>query len=56
VPWRYDPDYAGIAGYLKADPELRAELYRRAEMGLTVAKGSGSPTDGRTGRVRSRHR
>jgi hypothetical protein len=38
VPWRYDPDYAGIAGYLKADPELRAELYRRAEMGLTVAK------------------
>jgi hypothetical protein len=38
VPWRYDPDYAGINAYLKYDPELRAELYRRAEMGLTVAK------------------
>lgn len=38
MPWRYDPDYAGIAGYLREDPELRAELYRRAEMGLTVAR------------------
>jgi hypothetical protein len=36
--WDYRPDYAGIAGYLKSDPELRAELRRRAELGLTVAR------------------
>lgn len=35
---RYDPDYAGIAAYLREDPELKAELRRRAEMGLSVAR------------------
>jgi hypothetical protein len=38
MPWTYTPDYSGIGEYLKTDPELRAELHRRAEMGLTVAR------------------
>jgi hypothetical protein len=38
MPWTYDPDYAGIGAYLKSDPELRAELHRRADLGLTVAR------------------
>lgn len=38
MPWRYEPDRAGTGAYLKADPALRQELRRRAELGLTVAR------------------
>lgn len=38
MPWHYTPDYAGIGRYLREDPELKAELHRRAELGLTVAR------------------
>jgi hypothetical protein len=36
MDYTYDRD--GISAYLKTSPELRAELWRRAELGLTVAR------------------
>lgn len=36
--WDYTPDYSGIGAYLRDDPELKAELTRRAELGLAVAR------------------
>lgn len=44
---RYKPDRAGIAGYLKADTELRAELHRRARLGLTFAAARARKLTGR---------
>lgn len=38
MPWHYTPDYRGIGDYLKVDPELHAELRRRAQLGVTVAR------------------
>jgi hypothetical protein len=35
---RYTPDEAGTGRYLREDPALRAELHRRGELGLTVAR------------------
>lgn len=34
----YTPDYEGIGRYLRESPDLRNELHRRAELGLTVAR------------------
>lgn len=34
---KYTPVPDGMAGYLAGDPDLRAELRRRADMGLQVA-------------------
>jgi hypothetical protein len=51
MPWRYDPDYAGIGRYLREDAELKAELHRRADLGLTLARALAprlkAPRDGR---------
>jgi hypothetical protein len=38
MPWAYHPDHAGIGAYLRSDVELRRELHRRADLGLTVAR------------------
>jgi hypothetical protein len=38
MAWTYHPDSAGIGAYLRSDPDLRAELHRRADLGLTVAR------------------
>lgn len=35
---KYDPDHVGTGLYLKRDLELRAELHRRAILGLHVAQ------------------
>lgn len=36
--WNYKADEAGIGRYMREDPELKVELRRRAEMGLTLAR------------------
>lgn len=33
---KYTPDHVGVAGYLRFEPDLRAELERRALLGLSV--------------------
>jgi hypothetical protein len=35
---KYTEDYESIGRYLRESPELRAELHRRAELGLTIAR------------------
>jgi hypothetical protein len=34
--WKYTPDRKGTGAYLKSSPGLRAELERRAHLGLAV--------------------
>lgn len=36
--WDYTPDHVGTGAYLRTSPELRAELMRRAEVGLGAAR------------------
>ena len=35
---QYTPDYDGISRYLRQSPDLRTELHRRGQLGLTVAR------------------
>lgn len=35
---RYQPDSAGLAAYVRSSPELKAEMMRRARVGLGVAQ------------------
>jgi hypothetical protein len=44
----YTPDYAGIAEYLNTSPELQAELERRADLGLNLARALAPVYTGRT--------
>lgn len=37
MPWDYTPDHVGTGMYLMNEPALRAELERRAYLGLAVA-------------------
>lgn len=50
MAWNYTPDHKGTGEYLRNEPALRAELERRAHLGLAVAD-SLSPY--RTGRLRA---
>jgi hypothetical protein len=36
--WNYTPDHSGVSGYLRNEPALRAELERRAHVGLGVGR------------------
>lgn len=37
MAWEYTPDHVGTGNYLKHEPALRAELYRRAILARDVA-------------------